>query len=85
MASPGHGSFRRRLVLRFVTLAMFVVGGSGWFLYVHAIESLEDQLSSRLVDSATLIANGLPPDIARFAPGAERFWSIHLNHYLHYS
>ena len=73
MASPGHGSFRRRLVLSFVTLAMLVVGGSGWFLYERALESLEAQLSSRLVAEATLIANGLPPFIARFSPGIERF------------
>ena len=73
MASPGHGSLRRRLVLSFVTLAMLVVGGSGWFLYERALESLEAQLSSRLVAEATLIANGLPPFIARFSPGIERF------------
>lgn len=80
MASPGHGSFRRRLVLSFVTLAMLVVGGSGWFLYERALESLEAQLSSRLVDSATLIANSLP-EILIFPPGEERLWSIALQGY----
>ena len=61
-----RGSFRRRLVLSFVTLAMLVVGGSGWILYERALESLEAQLSSRLVAEARLIANSLPTGIARF-------------------
>ncbi len=69
-----RGSFRRRLVLSFVTLAMLVVGGSGWFLYERALESLEAQLSSRLVAEARLIANGLPTGIARHVrPGREGF------------
>jgi len=42
---------------------MFVVGGSGWFLYERAIESLEAQLSSRLLAEAQMIAKGLPPGI----------------------
>ena len=74
-ASAGrpHGSFRRRLLLSFVTLAMLVVGGSGWMLYERALESLEAQLSSHLVAEARLIANGLPVGIVRFDPGFERF------------
>jgi hypothetical protein len=69
-----YGSFRRRLVLSFVTLAMLVVGGSGWILYERALESLEAQLSSRLVAEVRLIANGLPTGIARFVrPGFEGF------------
>jgi signal transduction histidine kinase len=68
-------------VLSFVTLAMLVVGGSGWILYERALESLEAQLSSRLVAEARLIANGLPTGIARFVrPGFEGLFPYYLYH-----
>ena len=66
-----RGSFRRKLILSFVALAMLVVGGSGWFLYERALDSLEAQMSSHLVAETRLIANGLPADIARMRPGYE--------------
>ena len=70
--APGtrpRGSFRRKLIFSFVALTMLVVGGSGWFLYERALESLEAQMSSHLLAETRLIANGLPEHVARLRPG----------------
>jgi len=66
------GRLGRKLVLSFVTLAMVVVGGSGWILYEQTLRSLEEQMSNHLVAEARLLASGMSGDVLlSLRPGHE--------------
>ena len=72
--SRPRGRLGRKLVLSFVALAMLVMGGSGWFLYEHTLNALEEQMSSHLVAEAQLLAAGQSTDILlQLRPGWENF------------
>ena len=71
----GQGSLGRRLVFSFVALALAGLGGSGWILYLQALDSLEDQLASHLKVESQMIAAELASSITltSIRPGMESF------------
>jgi two-component system OmpR family sensor kinase len=68
------GRIGRRLVLVFVAFVMVVVGGTGWTLYDLTAQSLERQMTERLVAVTELVADGTLGDlVSAFRPGDESF------------
>ena len=67
-----RGRIGRRLVLTFVAFVAAVMGGTGWVLYDLTRDSLDRQMSERLVAVAQLVSEGVDGDaVQRLRPGYE--------------
>jgi signal transduction histidine kinase len=69
-----RGRIGRKLVFVFVAFVMVVVGSTGWTLYNLTSQTLERQMTERLMAITELVADGVVGDVVRaFEPGDESF------------
>ena len=70
--SEFRGRIGRRLVLTFVAFVMTVVGVTGWVLHRLMADSLETEMSQRLVAIAQLVSQGIDGEVvSHLQPGYE--------------